>query len=69
MMILVGSVWPQTRFTSPACGGGRREAPGGGSLHTGSIIRGDTPTPALPCKRERERTSLVVAIKANLITL
>ena len=30
-MILVSSV-PQTRSTSPACAGGRRKAPGGGSL-------------------------------------
>ena len=61
--------WPQTHFTSPARGGGRREAPGGGSLHSGSVARGDTPTPALPRKRERERTFFVVAIKSNFIML
>ncbi len=37
--------------------------PGGGSsLHTGSMTRGDTPTPTLPRKRERGRTFFVEAI-------
>src|SRR5262245_35470055 len=35
-------------LTSPACGGGRREAPGGGSFHSGSVACGDTPTPPSP---------------------
>jgi hypothetical protein len=42
---------------------------GGGSLHSGSVARGDTPTPALPRKRERERTFFVVAVKLNFIIL
>src|SRR5919198_3723865 len=61
--------WPQTHFPSPACGGGGREARGGGSLHSVSVARGDTPTPTLPRKRERERTFFVVAIKSNFIVL
>ena len=43
--------------------------PGGGSLHSGSVARGDTPTPTLPRKRERERTFFVVAINPNFIML
>jgi hypothetical protein len=59
--------WPRplALSTSPACGGGRREAPGGGSLHIRNLDCGDTPTPALPRKRERERTSCVAASKPN----
>jgi hypothetical protein len=44
-------IWDGARrrfLTSPACGGGRREAPSGGKL------RCETPTPTLPRKRERE---------------
>jgi hypothetical protein len=67
MVFLGWMSWPQMRFTSPACGGGRREAPGGGSLHSSSVARGDTPTPTLPRKRERERTFFVVAMKPNFI--
>jgi hypothetical protein len=40
----------------PLAGGGRRVAPGGGYLLIGSVHCGSTPTPALPRKRERERT-------------
>jgi hypothetical protein len=29
----------------------------GNSLHSGSVTRGGTPTPTLPRKRERERSS------------
>src|SRR5437868_3875448 len=37
--------------------------PGGGSsIHTDSVTRGYTPTPTLPRKRERERSSDAVAI-------
>jgi NitT/TauT family transport system ATP-binding protein len=54
-------------LTSPACGGGRREAPGGGSLHSGSIIRGDTPTPTLPRKRKRGRSGARLERKMDLI--
>src|SRR5690242_15376474 len=37
--------------------------PGGGnSLRTGNVTRGDTPTPALPRKRERERTVSVARV-------
>ena len=36
--------------------------PGGGSIHTNSVPRGDTPTPALPRKRERGRSILAAAI-------
>ena len=43
--------------------------PGGGSLHSGSVARGDTPTPTLPRKRERERTFLAVAINPNFMML
>ncbi|MGF6426773.1 hypothetical protein ABIE91_001993 [Bradyrhizobium elkanii] len=57
-----------TKCDSPALAGeadargsalARLSAAGGGSLHGG--IRGDTPTPALPRKRERERSSCAVA--------
>jgi hypothetical protein len=46
------------RFTSPACGGRSDRIEdairvGGSSLHTGSVNRGDTPTPTLPRKRGR----------------
>src|SRR5262249_31120653 len=37
--------------TSPACGGGRREATGGGSLHIGAPDAEAAPTPTLPRKR------------------
>ena len=47
---------------TPKLSFGYGEAPGGGSLHSGSVARGDTPTPALPRKRERERAELGVAI-------
>ncbi|MEY2394527.1 MAG: hypothetical protein QOF94_872, partial [Acidobacteriaceae bacterium] len=56
-------------FTSPACGGGRRarqrncapERGGWGkrTIHSASAFRGGTPTPTLPRKRERERTTVV----------
>jgi hypothetical protein len=39
------------------------------SLHTGSVTRGGTPTPTLPRKRERERSSVVDAARFNLIRL
>jgi len=32
---------------------GTRSVTGGGSFHANSVTRGDTPTPALPRKRER----------------
>jgi hypothetical protein len=54
---------------TPKLSFGYGEAPGGGSLHSGSVARGDTPTPALPRKRERERTFFGVAIKSNFIRL
>src|SRR4051812_47856576 len=47
------TVGQRTRFTSPACGGGRREAPGGGSLNSKIPTRGGTPIPALPRKSGR----------------
>ena len=58
--VLVKSTWPARSLHLSRLRGGRREAPGGGSLHSGSLNRGNTPTPTLPRKRERERTSFAV---------
>jgi hypothetical protein len=55
-MVMVTSVQPRARFTSPACGRGRAEGAGEGSLLSGSVARGDTLSPTLSRKRERERT-------------
>jgi hypothetical protein len=38
------------------------DAGGESSLHTNSGTRGGTPTPALPRKRERERTGRMVRV-------
>ena len=48
-MMMVASVQPRTRLTSPACGRGRRVAPGEGSLLLGVLAGGSTlsrPSPA-----------------------
>jgi len=42
-------------------------AAGEGSLLSGGLARGDTPTPTLPRKRERERTAAVAATEPLLI--
>ena len=42
---------------------------GGTSLNAGSGTRGDTPTPTLPRKRERESNPFATASGSNLITL
>jgi hypothetical protein len=39
----------------------------GNTLHTSSLTRGDTPTPALPRKRERECSAFVAAVQTNPI--
>ena len=50
-------------------GSHRRCDPGGGnSLHTNGLTRGGTPTPTLPRKRERERSSDAVATEPDLVT-
>src|SRR6185437_16534841 len=43
----------------------RCDAGGGNSLHTNSRTCGDTPTPALPRKRERERSARMVGDNFN----
>ena len=45
----------------------RQSAAGGGSLH--NMTRGDTRTPTLPRKRERERASVVILIGPKVILL
>ncbi len=46
----------RAQFTSPACGRGRRAAPGEGSLLLGVLACGDTLSPTLPRKRGRGAT-------------
>jgi len=51
--LLIESVCQRVRFTSPACGGGRRAKRGGWgkSIPSTSAFCGRTPTPTLPRKR------------------
>jgi hypothetical protein len=54
-MVMVTSVQLRGPLTSPACGRGRRVAPGEGSLLSRVLDRGETLSPTLPRKRGRER--------------
>jgi hypothetical protein len=48
-------MYPQAPSPLPLAGEvGSQSDPGGGSLHT--VTRGNTPTPTLPRKREREHS-------------
>ena len=58
-----GTVDPLARFAAPACGGGRRASVDAwrvGVPPQWDSQCGDTPIPALPRKRERERTAFAV---------
>ncbi|MET4404447.1 hypothetical protein ABIB89_004268 [Bradyrhizobium sp. JR3.12] len=62
---LDNSISTQARCTSPACGRGRAEGAGEGSLLWGLSLCGDTLSPTLSRKRERESTAFVAASRRD----
>ena len=60
MMILVGSVWPQTRFTSPACEGRSARSDVIGAVHITCRVRSRirSPNAGSRCRRSGHRREL-----------
>src|SRR5436305_1115927 len=58
---------PRFPLTSPACGRGRRKAPGEGSFFLGFLAGGDTLSPTLPRRRGRGCTLFVATAWSHVL--